>query len=413
MKFNQLSPKDISIKDFNYELPESRIALYPAQPRDSSKLLIYDSGNISTDIYSNIHEYLPKGSLLVFNNTKVVEARLLFRKSTGSTIEIFCLEPDSIYPDITTAMLQREKVIWKCLVGGAKKWKDEVLSMEFNFNQLDYVLQARKIAQVGETYLIDFSWNQQEFTFAEVLHHAGSIPLPPYIKRSAEDNDKVTYQTIYAEHKGSVAAPTAGLHFTAQVLENLSEAQIDFDFVTLHVGAGTFMPVKSETLSEHTMHAEFLEVSLSFLDKLITHPFNIIPVGTTSLRTLESLYWMGVKIVLNPQINHDDLIVNQWEAYELPQDYARYDALKALKTWMLNNHLDKLIIKTQILIAPGYKVRVADAIITNFHQPQSTLLLLIYAFVGEEWRKIYDFALNNDYRFLSYGDGSLLWLNKN
>lgn len=405
-------PQDISIKSFHYELPECRIALYPAQPRDSSKLLIYENGEIKTDIYSNIHDHLPKDSLLVFNNTKVVEARLIFKKATGSSIEIFCLEPDVIYGDITTAMMQKEKVQWKCLVGGAKKWKDEILSLSFHVNGAEQLLQAKKVAQAGDTYLIDFSWNQPLFTFAEVLHYTGNIPLPPYIKRSAEERDKENYQTIYAQEKGSVAAPTAGLHFTENVLQQLSRSQINLDFVTLHVGAGTFMPVKSDTLADHTMHAEFLEVSLSFVEKLMNYAHQIIPVGTTSLRTLESLYWMGVKTILHPKISHDELMITQWEAYELPQHYMRQEAMSALKAWMSANRIEKLIIKTQILIAPGYTLRMADAIITNFHQPQSTLLLLIYTFVQDDWRTIYQYALDHDFRFLSYGDGSLLWAKK-
>lgn len=405
-------PKDISIKSFYYDLPEKSIALYPAQPRDSSKLLIYEDGDIKTDVYINIHRHLPKDSLLVFNNTKVVEARLLFKKATGSSIEIFCLEPDAIYGDITTAMMQKEKVNWKCLVGGAKKWKDEVLCLTFHVDQSEEILQARKIKQEGDTYLIDFTWNNKHLTFAEVLHYAGNIPLPPYIKRSAEEHDKVTYQTIYAQEKGSVAAPTAGLHFTENVLQQLNDAQISFDFVTLHVGAGTFMPVKADTLSDHTMHAEFLEVSLSFVEELMHFSHQIIPVGTTSLRTLESLYWMGVKTILTPHISHEDLMVAQWEAYELPQQYSRQEAMSALKDWMIARHVEKLIIKTQILIAPGYILRMADAIITNFHQPQSTLLLLIYTFVQDDWRRIYEYALHHDFRFLSYGDGSLLWARK-
>ncbi len=403
-------PKSTPIAQFDYHLPDDKIARYPVSPRDSSKLLVYKEGVISSDFYRQLPRHLPEGTLLLMNNTKVVEARLLFKKSTGSTIEIFCLEPDSQYADMTTAMLQTGTVLWKCLVGGARKWKEEALEMAFLFEGNPYTLRARMNATLNDTFLIEFTWDHPELSFAEVLHHAGVIPLPPYLKRPTETADQETYQTVYAREDGSVAAPTAGLHFTEELLANLADKKIEHDFVTLHVGAGTFMPVKSETLADHEMHAEFIEVSMDILDKLINATDRkVIAVGTTSLRTLESLYWMGVKALMQPNIPLVKIGVRQWDAYELEQQHSTRVAFLALKQFMEAHRLKRIIAKTQLLIAPGYEIRTVDALITNFHQPQSTLLLLIHAFVGDRWKDIYDYALQQDYRFLSYGDGSLLW----
>jgi S-adenosylmethionine:tRNA ribosyltransferase-isomerase len=406
-----MHPKDLSILDYTYTLPEEKIASYPLPQRDKSKLLIYQQEQVTEDFYFNLHHHLPANSLLVFNNTKVVEARLLFQKSTGSNIEIFCLEPDEQYADITTAMLQNEKVYWKCLVGGAKKWKEEWLQKTIAWQNEVINLTAKIVAKRNDYFLIEFNWHNVQLSFAEILHLAGIIPLPPYIKRNTEEKDKETYQTIYAKHDGSVAAPTAGLHFTENLMQQLQQKNIKPCYVTLHVGAGTFKPVKAATMQEHEMHAEFIDVGIDFIQLLKDNTQNkIVAVGTTSLRTIESLYWLGVKLIeANNKIALEDLVIEQWDAYELPQDISMQTALNHLFNWMQTNQLTRLVTKTQIIIAPSYQLKVADGLITNFHQPQSTLLLLVAAIVGNKWKTIYDYALQNNFRFLSYGDGSLLW----
>jgi len=403
-------PGALSIKDFTYPLPEERIAKYPLAERDASKLLIYKEEKIGEDIYRNIADHLPSDSLLVFNNTKVVEARLLFQKSTGGVIEIFCLEPHKEYPDITTAMLQHEKVLWHCLIGGASKWKrGQVLEKKINYNSKDLVLNARYIEKASDSFIVELSWNDPVLSFAEMLHLFGAIPLPPYLKRETEISDAERYQTVYAHHEGSVAAPTAGLHFTETIFEKLKEKNIQKDFVTLHVGAATFKPVKAEMIKDHEMHAEYFAVSRSLIRNLIDHlDKNIIAVGTTSLRTLESLYWLGVKqsIVDSPR----SIEITQWEVYDHTEKMiSAKEALENLIKWMKEKNLDNFTAKTQIIIAPGYQFKLVNGLITNFHQPQSTLLLLVAAFIGENWKEVYDYALQNDFRFLSYGDGSLLW----
>lgn len=395
----------LSIVDFNYDLPDERIAYFPVEPRDSSKLLIYKNGAISDYQYFQLNEHLPPNTLLIANNTKVVEARLHFQKSTGAKIEVFCLEPDNRYADIVRAMSQKGSVYWKCLIGGAKKWKDETLSNTFE----NIELKVTKVDATQNPSILYFEWNDQTISFAEILHIFGKIPLPPYIKREANKKDESSYQTVYAQQDGSVAAPTAGLHFTDELLERLEQNNIQTHFVTLHVGAGTFMPVKSETIGEHEMHAEFLDVSIEFIQTFLNHDSTKVCVGTTSLRTLESLYWMGVKTINNPNISLEEIKISQWDAYDLPQDIPTEMAFQELVNWMKSNNLTQLVLPTQLLIAPGYKIRTVDAILTNFHQPESTLLLLIYAFVGEDWKQIYTHALENNYRFLSFGDGSLLW----
>lgn len=409
-----MDPKKIKITDFDYLLPEEKIAKYPLQERDASKLLVFKNNIISEDRYFNLASHLPENSFLVFNNTKVVEARILFHKNTGSIIEIFCLEPHDIYPDITTAMLSKNKVLWKCLVGGAKKWKEVLLKKTIN----TITLTAKIIEKRNDYFLIEFNWNNDTISFAEVLHKAGFIPLPPYLQRSAENSDKETYQTIYAKHDGSVAAPTAGLHFTKKLFSSLATKNIQTHYVTLHVGAGTFKPVKSQTLDGHEMHAEFIDVSVEFIQQLIKAIISkqkIIPVGTTSLRTIETLYWMGVKIsklsILSdaPFKKIEDISIHQWDTYEIISDLYPEEALAILVDWMKENKMQRLVCKTQIIITSYYNLKIADGIVTNFHQPQSTLLLLISAFVGREWKRIYQYALENDFRFLSYGDGCLLW----
>lgn len=408
-------PRNISINDYTYSLPEERIAKYPLAERDASKLLIYEEGVISEDAYKNIAYHIPEKSLLVFNNTKVVEARLLFQKLTGGIIEIFCLEPHEQYADITSAMLQKGKVLWQCLVGGVSKWKQgQVLEKRIQQGGQEIILRAAYIEKRNDSFIIELSWSPNELSFAEVLHHAGAIPLPPYIKRAVEEADSERYQTVYAQADGSVAAPTAGLHFTENIFNSLKEKNIQTDFVTLHVGAGTFKPVKSNTMQEHDMHAEWIDVSKATIENILKNlDNNIIAVGTTSLRTIESLYWLGVKqlAVGSKQPTYDSFrILSQWEAYELAgKNITVKKALESLLQWMDKNNMDRLVTKTQILIAPGYPFKIVKGLVTNFHQPQSTLLLLVAALIGEDWRKVYGYALQNDFRFLSYGDGSLLY----
>ena len=412
-----MNPGSLSIRDFTYHLPEDRIAKYPLPERDASKLLIYENGKITEDVYRNLDLHLPPASLLVFNDTKVVEARLLFQKPTGGIIEIFCLEPHEQYGDLMVAMNKHDNVLWHCLIGGASKWKHGQI-LEKNIDPTGTImLHAKYVEKKIDSFVIEFSWNDASLTFAEILHHAGAIPLPPYIRRAPETLDQERYQTIYAHREGSVAAPTAGFHFTENIFDKLRSKEIKADFVTLHVGAGTFQPVKSETMEAHHMHAEFINVSRKTIENIFRNfSENIIAVGTTSLRTIESLYWLGVKLLTGrwqpAKELQNNVELHQWECYEMENisvDPRR--ALGALIDFMQKENLDRLVAKTQILIAPPYKARIADALITNFHQPQSTLLLLVAALIKEDWRKVYDYALQHDFRFLSYGDGSLLWIN--
>ncbi|MDQ6756682.1 MAG: S-adenosylmethionine:tRNA ribosyltransferase-isomerase, partial [Bacteroidota bacterium] len=355
--------------------------------------------------------HLPENSFLIFNDTKVIPARILFKKETGSTIEIFCLEPFD-EKDYLTVMSKTASVKWKCMIGGAGKWKEGVLAKKINIQDEEVIVTAQLKQKLSDSYVIEISWQPAHFSFAEVIEHAGEIPLPPYIKRGAEQTDKERYQTIYAEQKGSVAAPTAGLHFTQKIFSSLKNKNIKTDFVTLHVGAGTFKPVKAETIEAHEMHAEWMEVSDSTIKNILKNiEENVIAVGTTSLRTIESLYWMGVKIFINNNCSLQELSVKQWEVYEEPLAFKNIDAsiaLKMLIEWMQKNALEKLIIKTQIIIAPGYQFKIVNVLITNFHQPKSTLLLLIAA-ISKDWKKIYEYALKNNFRFLSYGDGCLIY----
>lgn len=403
-----MHPKNISIEDYSYLLPEDRIARFPLAERDASKLLIYNNGAIATDTYRHIDQHLPENSLLIFNNTKVIEARLLFRKATGGIIEIFCLEPHEQYSDITTAMLQQGKVLWKCLIGGASKWKHgTLLEKTIQFAGKQIVLHASYVEKQQDHFIIELTWSPASLSFAGLLHYAGAVPLPPYIRREAEESDAIRYQTIYARLDGSVAAPTAGLHFTETVFEKLEKKNICTDFVTLHVGAGTFKPVKAPTMEGHEMHAEFIDVTATAIENILHHRDAIVAVGTTSLRTIESLYWLGVKIVAGQPPGE----LTQWEVYDsLPAAIPVAEALQALLQWMKKNKKERLITRTRIIIAPGYKPRIAKGLITNFHQPGSTLLLLVAALIGKDWKKVYEHALKNKFRFLSYGDGSLLWI---
>ncbi|HEV9038363.1 MAG TPA: S-adenosylmethionine:tRNA ribosyltransferase-isomerase [Puia sp.] len=396
-----MNVKDISIAGFSYELPAERIAYYPLAERDGSKLLIYSAGAINEDIYRNIAGYLPQGSLMVFNNTKVVEARILFQKPTGGQIEIFCLEPSSDAGGMAAALARTGTVQWKCLIGGASKWKRGVVLQK---KVGDGVLEARYLEKSGDAFLIGFSWTPAESSFAEVLHRMGNIPLPPYIHRQAEASDSQRYQTVYAQYDGSVAAPTAGLHFTETIFRSLDARGIRRDFVTLHVGAGTFLPVKTATLGEHPMHVEFIEVSREFILRLrdtLGSGKPVIAVGTTSARTLESLYWLGA--------GGDGLVVRQWDPYQ-PESRG-IDAVEALSGLLLRMEekgLSRLVTTTQLLIMPGYRWRIVNGLVTNFHQPESTLLLLVASLIGDDWRRVYAYAMEHDFRFLSYGDGCLL-----
>lgn len=398
-----MHPKDISIQDFTYHLPDEKIALHPLQQRDNSKLLIYKNGIIQQDKYSNIHEYLPANSMLVFNNTRVIKARILFTKPTGGVIEIFLLEP--YQADYTSTLTATQTCRWKCFIGGAGKWKEKEL--EFG----TWGLKVQLNEKLNDAYVVEFNWDDT-IAFAEILEQAGNIPLPPYIKRKADDEDAARYQTIYAAHDGSVAAPTAGLHFTETVFKNLAAKDISSIFVTLHVGAGTFKPVKAALMLQHQMHAEWIDVDMATIEDIITNiDKTIVAVGTTSLRTIESLYWLGVKALLDPSAQQ--LHITQWEVYEelsLKEKITATAALKALINWLKKNKLTRIFTQTQILIAPGYQFKIVKVIVTNFHQPQSTLLLLVAAAVGSDWKTIYNYALENDFRFLSYGDGSLLFI---
>lgn len=400
-------PKDISIQQFTYELPAEKIATYPLEKRDESKLLVYRDSIIQESLFKNIASFLPENSLLVFNTTKVINARLEFVNSKGQAIEIFCLEPNDQNLELTVAMSAQQSIRWNCLVGNLKKWKEEALESIKNNITLKSTLVERKDLNV----LIEFSWEPQHLHFSEVLEVFGQTPIPPYLKRESTVSDQERYQTVYAKTEGSVAAPTAGLHFTKEVFDRIEEKKIPSLSVTLHVGAGTFKPVKSESMAGHEMHAEWMDVSKETIELLLKNlsEKKIVAVGTTSSRTLESLYWMGLKAFFNPEISLQDLEIKQWEVYDLEEkSITAVKSLQALLTWMNNHNLKQLICHTQILIAPPYKLKMVEGIITNFHQPQSTLLLLISAFVGKEWRSIYEYALEHDFRFLSYGDSSLL-----
>jgi S-adenosylmethionine:tRNA ribosyltransferase-isomerase len=403
-------PRNISIHDFNYTLPDEKIALFPLEERDASRLLIYKDGNIQEDRYKNIANYLPAQSMLVFNNTRVINARLRFQKAGGAKIEIFCLEPAGPITEYSTVMNQRGFSKWKAFIGGAAKWKEPFLEKQLTINNRSVLLKAKLEEKIPDAYIVSFSWEPAEISFAEVLESTGDIPLPPYIKRTTNKEDENRYQTIYAQHNGSVAAPTAGLHFTEHIFSELSNKNISREYITLHVGAGTFKPVKADKMEDHEMHAEWIDVSLSSIKNLLNQEM-IIAVGTTSLRTLESLYWLGIKVSLNPGIEIPAL--QQWDVYESPLSGTVMtcdEALSNLIKWMEHKKLERLFTQTQLLITPGYRFRVAKALITNFHQPQSTLLLLVAAAIGNNWKDIYQYALNNDFRFLSYGDGNLLFM---
>ncbi len=432
--------KNISIENYTYELPPDKIACYPLTERDTSNLLVFNDGQIEKDTFCHIADYLPHDSLMVFNNTRVVQARLLFRKSTGACIEIFCLEPMGADRDIQQAFQQTHKSSWFCLVGNAKKWKKGALSLS---DDTGLMLKATRGATVKDGYIVHFEWHDETLPFAEVLERAGKTPLPPYISRSAEESDKLRYQTIFARHAGSVAAPTAGLHFTDNVMESLAKRNISPVSITLHVGAGTFKPVTSETLKDHAMHHEQIVFTRQTIEQLLSFcTKDIISVGTTSMRSLESLYWLGVKLGNGYRIPESGFEITQWEPYEnsmcitdigeyayggkdkvqdsnntskllsekLPKStVSATQSLEVIIKYMNEKGLEEIHGETALIIVPGYQFQLANILVTNFHQPQSTLLLLVAAFCGDQWRSIYNFALNNDFRFLSYGDSCLLF----
>lgn len=403
-------PKHIRISEFNYPLPDERIAKFPLPVRDQSKLLVYRHGEVAEDIFTSLPSYLPTGSLMIFNNTKVIQARLHFRKETGALIEVFCLEP--IQPnDYVLNFQQTEHAAWLCMIGNLKKWKEGVLRKEMTVKGKPITLTAERGACQGTSHWVDFRWDNREITFADILEVFGELPIPPYLNRDTQESDKETYQTVYSKIKGSVAAPTAGLHFTPRVLDALRKKGVDLEELTLHVGAGTFKPVKSEEIEGHEMHTEYISVSRGTLEKLIAHDGQAIAVGTTSVRTLESLYHIGVTLLNNPEAMENDLHVRQWQPYEMSAEAAATpaaEALQAIVSYLDRHGMETLHTSTQIIIAPGYEYRIVKAMVTNFHQPQSTLLLLVSAFVHGDWRKIYDYALGHGFRFLSYGDSSLL-----
>ncbi len=403
-------PKHIRISEFNYPLPDERIAKFPLPVRDQSKLLLYRHGEVTEDIFTSLPDYLPANSLMIFNNTKVIQARLHFHKETGALIEVFCLEP--IQPnDYALNFQQTEHAAWLCMIGNLKKWKEGALKREITVKGKPLTLTAERGACHGTSHWVDFRWNNPEITFADILEVFGELPIPPYLNRETQESDKETYQTVYSKIKGSVAAPTAGLHFTPRVLDALREKGVALEELTLHVGAGTFKPVKSEGIEGHEMHTEYISVNRSTLEKLVAHEGKAIAVGTTSVRTLESLYHIGVTLLHNPNATEEDLHVKQWQPYETALETAAtpaVDALQAIIAYLDRHHMETLHSSTQIIIAPGYEYRIVKAMVTNFHQPQSTLLLLVSAFLHGDWRKIYDYALAHDFRFLSYGDSSLL-----
>lgn len=402
-----IDPRSLRIADYDYPLPEERIARYPLAQRDAAKLLIYRDGVIEEDIFRHIALRIPEGSTLVLNTAKVVRARLLFQKPTGGHIEIFCLEPHPRYADISTALSQTGDVFWQCLVGGAARWRE---GTTLHLQCGNIAVEASMMTRNKSDFSIHFRWTPSEQSWAEVLEAAGQIPLPPYLHRKAEQRDVEDYQTLFAQHEGSVAAPTASLHFTPGVLDNLEQLGIHTAQLTLHVGAGTFMPVKAEMTGEHEMHGEWIEVSeaaIATLAEAADQP--MIAAGTTTLRTLESLYWLACKATEQPDLALSELKLTQWEAYDSTCMLSRARALQGLQRWMQTRGLTRLITRTELLIAPGYKFRMTDALITNFHQPRSTLLLLVAALIGPDWKRVYEYALAHDFRFLSYGDASLLW----
>jgi S-adenosylmethionine:tRNA ribosyltransferase-isomerase len=407
-KIKELKIDDFDLKQYDYNLPPEMIAQYPARERDLSKLLIYKDNIISSDIFRNIDQYLPSDSLLVFNNTRVIRARIIFRKETGAAIEVLCLEP--LAPaEYGLSFSSKDPVEWKCIIGNLKKWKEGIIQTYYTFNGKQYELKAKRVQQEGDAWRIRFEWGSSGISFGELIDSAGQLPLPPYLERETEPDDLNRYQTVYSRIKGSVAAPTAGLHFTGPMVERLKAGRMATAEVTLHVGAGTFKPVKSGSISEHEMHCEHFSVSRETIETLTEYEGKIIPVGTTTVRTLESLYWLGVKLMKHPLIKIKELSLGQWDAYDSDSNITPSESFTSILKFMMANELLQLNASTSIMIIPGYEFRIIKGMITNFHQPMSTLLLLISALVKESWKEIYRYALDNDFRFLSYGDCTLLF----
>lgn len=400
-----INPEEIRITDYTYDLPEYRIAKYPLNNRDSSKLLVYREGSISDDCFCNIDAYLGSGDLLMFNNTRVIRARLKFRRTTGAVIEIFCLEP--LNPaDYESSFSTTESTEWKCLIGNLKKWKEDILELKFNYHNKTCILKAEKGHELEKGWAVRFSWNIPSLSFAGLIEYIGHIPVPPYLNRDDEEIDKVRYQTVYSSHNGSVAAPTAGLHFSDELLARIEKKRIEKAEITLHVGAGTFIPVKSDTISEHSMHVEHFDVGIETIKQMAGR--KIIAVGTTTLRTIESIYWLGVKISRDLVTCPEDMYMDQWFPYNGGSEISSEEALNNVVGFMEKHGISRLDSRTGIIIIPGYSMKIARGLITNYHMPRSTLLLLVAAFVGDKWRDIYDYALEKDFRFLSYGDSSIL-----
>ncbi len=403
-------PRNIKINSYYYDLPEERIAKFPLEERDSSKLLIYKYGHITEDVFRNIAKHLSDKSFMIINETRVIQARLIFRKETGAKIEIFCLEPLQPFTDIQRAYQVKENAVWKCFVGNSKRWKSGDLHYKGRAGDQEFELTAKRIKRTGQTSEILFSWKPNDLTFSEILESTGLVPLPPYLKRKPVDSDKQRYQTIYARNDGSVAAPTAGFHFTDKVMKGLANRGIETGKITLHVGAGTFKPVISESIIGHEMHYEKVFIKRSFIEQLINNlDENIIAVGTTTVRSLESLYWLAAQIFQNDK-EIDELNISQWEPYQNrdPQ-LSRREAVSVVLDWMKKTKRQEITGSTQLMIAPGYQYKMIDIMVTNFHQPKSTLLLLVAAFIGDDWKKAYNYALENDFRFLSYGDSCLFF----
>lgn len=399
--------QNINIKDFDYNLSDDKIAKYPLQQRDASKLLVFNNSKISTDRFYNISEYIPNDSLILFNNTKVINARLNFKKETGSKIEIFCLEP--IKPsDYYLSFNSVENCTWKCLIGNNKKWKEGKLKSKLVIKNYEFTISVSKINNLGDSFEILFEWDNDKICFSDILEAMGNIPIPPYLNRNSEEIDKSRYQTIYSKFEGSVAAPTAGLHFTESLLDKLKANNIIIEDITLHVGAGTFHPVKTDEVYKHEMHTEYFKINKSCIENIIKKYGNITVVGTTTVRTIESTFQVALQVFNNPNISSNDFVVSQFEAYEYDIKSINILAiLENLVNWMKKNNYDYLNCATQIMILPGYSFKIVNRLITNFHQPKSTLLLLLAAFIGNEWKKVYSYALDNDFRFLSYGDSSI------
>lgn len=415
-----INPRNIEIKSYDYNLPDERIAKYPLEERDKSKLLIYKNQGISERHFYNLPEEIPADSLIVFNNTKVIQARLHFRKETGALIEVFCLEPESPR-DYQQNFSCEHECTWTCLVGNSKKWKDGALSQTITVDDTEVVLSCERIGESGASQKIHFFWDKP-VSFAKILDAIGELPIPPYLNRETEEKDKQTYQTVYSRIKGSVAAPTAGLHFTEKELQALRDKNVDLEYITLHVGAGTFKPVKSETIEGHDMHTEFISVPRKVIENILNHLKSsaapLVAVGTTSVRTLESLFYIGYKLSQNPDAHAEELVVHQWEPYDISYSLSTIEALENIIAYLERTGEENLVTATQILIAPGFQFRLVKTIVTNFHMPQSTLLLLVSAFVdgdsleGPNWHNIYKYAMEHDFRFLSYGDSSILFKEK-